>query len=229
MPLTEPPKPLTGPRPRIRYPEHEARHPWLSRLLSAYHLCDESTRAGLGAEASRRGKALACRSGCNICCHGQTIPVSDFEALGLWWYAAAVLPPERQERLRHSLLHRRNADGSSATQEFAACPFLLDGLCAIYPLRPFVCRQHHVFGAPCALGEDVLNKRPQDHYSSAAEAARDMAWEIIPLYGVAEDDVDRRFEAGYVRNRSKPMDTLPLENIIIHMDAQALLRKLRNA
>jgi len=95
----------------------------------------------------------------------------------------------------------------------------MDRACSVYPLRPFVCRQHHVFGAPCTLGENVRQDRPADVYSSAHEAARDMAWELLPLYGVAQDDIDRRFESGYVWGRSRPMNTLPLENIIAHMDA----------
>ncbi len=214
---------------RTRYPEHEARHPWLSRLLNAYHLSDEATRQDLAEEAARRGHAPACRSGCTVCCQGQAIPVSDFEALGLWWYAAEILPPAAQRRLRGQLANRRDAKGSTPDTEYADCPFLMDGACSVYPLRPFVCRQHHVFGAACQQGENLRQQRPRDVFNTGQSAARGMAWEILPLYGVGEDDVDRLFERGYVGSRSKSLDTLPLENIITHMDAAAALRKARNA
>lgn len=204
---------------RTTYPEHEARHPWLVRLLNAYHISDEAARAEIAQEEARRGEAVACREGCRTCCQGQVIPLSDFEALGLWWFAAEVMPPEVQARLRPRLLAGR------ADEE---CVFLLDGGCAVYPLRPFVCRQYFVFGRACAPGENVYETRPRDVFKAALGSGRDMAWELLPLYGKGEEDIDRLFESGYVSRKGKHLSTLPLENIVIHMDAAIARKSARN-
>ncbi len=193
---------------RIRYPAHEARHPWLSALLDAYHLLDESCARELQAETERRGAPPACGAGCRTCCVGQVIPLSAFEALGLWWYAAEIMDPATQDRLAANI---------SCRHEVQACPFLVDSACSAYPLRPLVCRRHHVFGARCAPGENLRQNRPADVLSCGCDAARDMAWLILPLYGVEHCDIDRQFETGYVARRSLPMHELPLEHLVTHM------------
>jgi len=205
---------------RARYPRHEARHPWLTRLLNAYHLSDEATRVDLERESARRGAPPACRSGCHVCCVGQVIPVSAFEALGLFWYVAEVMDPAQQQRLRENL------------REFAstpACPFLVERACAAYPLRPFICRQHHVFGQPCREGENLREDRPGDICNTASDSARAMSAELLPLYGVADEDVDWRFESGYVGQRSRDLHSLPLWNLITHMDTAAKRNAKPNA
>jgi len=208
---------------RRRYPRHEVRHPWLTRLLNAYHISDTATRADLERETLRRGAAPACRSGCCVCCVGQVIPVSAFEIMGIYWYVAEVLSPRKRQVVRTNLLAHR------PEHEAPACPFLVESACAVYPLRPFICRQHHVFGRACAMGENLREQRPRDIFNSAHDSARDMAGELFPLFGVAEEDIDWRFESGYVGSRSRDLHSLPLWNIITHMDAAARRKRARNA
>ena len=134
---------------RRRYPRHEVRHPWLTRLLNAYHISDTATRADLERETLRRGAAPACRSGCCVCCVGQVIPVSAFEIMGIYWYVAEVLSPRKRQVVRANLLAHR------PEHEAPACPFLVERACGVYPLRPLICRQHHVFGRACAMGDNL--------------------------------------------------------------------------
>jgi Fe-S-cluster containining protein len=205
---------------RLRYPEHEARHPWLAGLLNAYHISDAAVRADLQGETARRGAPPACRAGCHVCCVGQVVPVSDFEVLGLWWYCAELMPEDARSRVRVNLL---------VQEIIPACPFLLDGVCSVYPLRPFVCRQHFVYGEPCKPGENLRRHRPRDVFAAGQNAARDLAWEILPLYGTGPEDIDRRFENGYVGRKVRDLHSLPLANIVEHMDAAARRRKGENA
>lgn len=205
---------------RVRYPEFEARHPWLARLLDAYHISDTAARADLEREAQRRGHALACGPGCRNCCVDQVIPVSEFEVLGIWWYASEILEGPPQEELKLRLL------GHGPVGE---CAFLVGGRCAVYPMRPFICRQYHVFRQPCGPGENVYDTRPRDVFRAAQDCARELAWQIIPLYGVAEENVDWLFESGYISRKGKHLHTLPLDNIVMHMKTTAHRRKARHA
>ena len=205
---------------RIRYPEFEARHPWLARLLDAYHISDTATRAELERETARRGVAVACHPGCRNCCVDQCIPVTEFEVLGIWWYVAEILEGAAQEELKQRLL---------GFGEIGECAFLVGGRCAVYPLRPFVCRQYHVFSRPCAPGENVSETRNRDVFRGAQDSGRELAWQIIPLYGVAEENVDWLFESGYVSRKGKHLHTLPLDNIVMHMKTTAHRKKARNA
>jgi len=208
---------------RLRYPEHEARHPWLAKLLDAYQLCDEAARADLARESARRGAPPACMRGCHVCCVGQVVPVSAFEALGLWWFAAEQLEGETRAHVR------ANLSGHAGHEHAQACPFLVLGACAVYQARPFTCRQHHVFGRPCRPGENLREDRPGDIVNAGQDAARALAGLVIPLYGVAEADVDWRFESGDVQSRSRDLHSLPFENLIHHMDAAARRNSPRHA
>jgi len=205
---------------RVRYPEFEARHPWLVRLLDAYHISDEAVRADLAEQTALRGRAVACGPGCRNCCVDQVIPVSEFEVLGLWWYASEILEGQIQEELKQRLL------GHGQVGE---CAFLVGGRCSVYPVRPFVCRQYYVFSKPCSPGENVYETRFKDAYRAGLDSARDLAWQLIPLYGVAEENVDWLFESGYISRKGKHLHTLPLDNIVMHMKTAAHLRKARNA
>lgn len=205
---------------RTRYPEHEARHPWLVRLLNAYHISDEATRADLERETARRGVAVACHPGCRNCCIDQCIPVTEFEVLGIWWYASEILEGAVQAELMQRLL---------GFGQIGECAFLVGDRCVVYPLRPFVCRQYYVFSQPCGPGENVYETRPKDVYRAALDSGRDLAWQLIPLYGVAEENIDWLYESGYVSRKGKHLHTLPLDNIVMHMKTTAARKKARNA
>lgn len=197
---------------RPRHPAAEARHPWLVRLLNAYFLLDRAVAQDLAQESARRGAPPACRPGCRTCCVGQVLPVSAFEALGLWCFALELAAPELRERLRANL----HAHGQTP-----ACPFLVHDACGAYALRPMVCRRHHVFGQPCRPGENLREQRPKDVFSAGHEALRAVAGELFPLHGVADEDVDWRFESGYVDARSRDLHGLPWKNLALRLDALA--------
>src|SRR5262245_40191399 len=84
--------------------------------------------AALRTQVERAG-ALACRAGCGACCHQRV----------------AVLPAEADAIARHVLAHDpgRRARLMAARGERDPCPFLDDGACAIYAVRPLRCRGLH--------------------------------------------------------------------------------------
>jgi Fe-S-cluster containining protein len=104
----------------------------------------------VAAVAVRRASDLACKRGCDGCCHAW-LSVSAVEAasvrLGL-----AGLPAEARARIRERGERElaREQEASEATPAPPRCALLEDdGSCAIYAVRPLVCRtQGHALRYP---------------------------------------------------------------------------------
>ena len=152
---------------RVRFPEAEARLPWLASLLDAYAVLD----AGIARAVAEGGRQPACRAGCVACC-SNAIPASTLELLGLKWFALERLTaPVRRELIR-SLRHVRPG----------RCPFLLGAVCPVYPLRPMACREFVVFGRRCSAGEQPCLTRPHDQLPLPAAAQREAFSLLAPHY-----------------------------------------------
>ena len=131
----------------------ERRYPGVGLLLDAYAVVD----LGVKKAAERDGRAVACQAGCDQCCK-QPIPVTPLEVLALHSYARHRLP---QDGLA-ALIDRLAAFECDKRDMTLPCPFLQDGSCLVYPVRPVACRQYMVFGRACAKGEDASRTRPAD-------------------------------------------------------------------
>lgn len=138
---------------RKAFPDDEARIPWLSMLLGAYHTVDVGIAEAIQ-EQQAQGRVLTCTKGCANCCRAhRTIPVYPLELAGLTRYVTEHVAEPTRSRLREQL--RRHTSGDP-------CPFLVDDLCAVHPLRPMACRQFNVFGQACGVGEDADYTRRED-------------------------------------------------------------------
>ncbi|HEY9183153.1 MAG TPA: YkgJ family cysteine cluster protein [Gammaproteobacteria bacterium] len=94
----------------------------------------------------RGGAAVACRSGCDFCCH-QRVSVLPHEAFALLNHlrtrATAAEAAVIEQRIRDNAL---KIDGMTLSEHYAAnlaCAFLIDGRCAAYAARPSVCASFH--------------------------------------------------------------------------------------
>jgi Fe-S-cluster containining protein len=87
--------------------------------------------------------AVACRSGCDHCCH-QVVGVSAPEALAIYDHLRATRSPAELERLKAHVerLHERSRGRSPAERLSPEhpCVFLERGNCSIYDVRPLACR-----------------------------------------------------------------------------------------
>ena len=104
-------------------------------VLERYHtLCQWCDRF-YGAVHERLGEHMQCGRGCWFCCTMKS--VSQLEA----------------HAIREYLEDLEAVPSSTAVNEYSsgACPMLADGECAIYPVRPVICRTH---GVPMRHGED---------------------------------------------------------------------------
>jgi hypothetical protein len=156
--------------------------------------CAERARA-----VAARGEVIACARGCNACC-ANVIFVYEPEAVEV---AEWLARPEQREARAAFLaaypawhaetgasaaairdLHGRGAfdEAQRAYEELRArailCAFNVDGACAIYPVRPNVCRNTHALGTAerCAPGSA---ERPRFLEHAPLEATLDRARRVL--------------------------------------------------
>ena len=79
----------------------------------------------------KRSSHVACRRGCDACCHIQ-VEIPDVEAERIAQFTGRAAVKFKPGRHTTSLGQLGRAD--------TPCPFLVDHACSIYEVRPFVCR-----------------------------------------------------------------------------------------
>ncbi len=150
---------------RDEMPEHEEKHVWLCTLLDAYAIINGAV-THLFEEEEKRGNICACKVGCHLCCI-EPIPAGPLESLGLAFAVRYYLQGEAKERLQRQILeHNGNVEWKNGS-----CPFLIDGTCSIYALRPIACRSYLAVNSPCykkeggvvAFHNEIKNLRVPDN------------------------------------------------------------------
>lgn len=197
---------------RLRFPEDEARLPWLAILLEALHITDAGVAEAIRRETAQ-GRRLACRKGCASCCRTHVdIPVYPLELMGIAWYVAEKLQGPDRERIREQLQRAEHLD---------ACPFLIDSRCGIHPLRPQACRLFNVFDTPCAPGEDAWHTRRQD-VLTPLPAWRDRATErMLPFYGVkGRKAIRQALRDGAIHRLARSLRACRWEALVARMEQE---------
>jgi Fe-S-cluster containining protein len=182
---------------RKRYPEDEKRYPWLSILLNTYHLIDIEYLKYINEDQKKRNKRIACKKGCYTCCIKHSVPISQPEIQGISWYVI--------EKLK-GLLRVRVKEQLKMFNEIEHCPFLVNKVCAIYPVRPIACRVFFVYTRPCLPDEDLLSSRLSDILPPNREISKKSALVLFPLFEITElDEQIEAFENGLLLELSRPM------------------------
>jgi hypothetical protein len=101
---------------------------------------------GLAQKAVERAGPIACKSGCAWCCY-QGVALIPIEAVVIARHIEAHFTPEERAALDERLARTHEKTASLSVHERArlmlACPFLVEGRCSIYAVRPFRCRGIH--------------------------------------------------------------------------------------
>lgn len=146
----------------------------------------DNTSRSLQASVSAEGRQISCLKGCTFCCHhyvsvslaqGMVIVAHLYRRNDLlkqfldryeeWRGKAGVIAEEiddiRNRALASSTPIARVIKDTRplSTRYFEAnirCPFLVDGLCSIYPVRPLACSGHHSVSPPEWCAPDSQQK-----------------------------------------------------------------------
>uniref|UniRef100_A0A7C4AFZ9 YkgJ family cysteine cluster protein n=1 Tax=Fundidesulfovibrio putealis TaxID=270496 RepID=A0A7C4AFZ9_9BACT len=161
------------------YGDEKLTDSWIAALIKAQAVMDSGVRISLRQESLLRGQDPACSPGCDGCCRGQRVQATDVELAGALWQLGNVAPEDAQ-----TVRQRLSGGGADA------CPFLLRGQCAVYPMRFLSCRQLVVFGRACAAGEDPARTRRQDALTLLAGHAMRAYSLLLPHLGVVDAPAD---------------------------------------
>jgi len=199
--------------PRYSFPEDERKYDWLPILLDAFNILDRAIAFEVENEKRKRQQELACNKGCSNCCLNPTVPFISIELTGISWYTSEKLTGAVRDTVKLQLQHHL---------ESAQCPFLVEGVCSIYPVRPIACRQFHVFGAPCTKNEDPSVTRLKDVWSPGRDVAQKVAMKLLPFYGITSKKRQiQAFESGYISQQAKEMHTFDwnvVYRVMLHFD-----------
>lgn len=188
-----------GRKMRVRYAQDEDRQSWLMALLDAYALIDGGV-AAVTEDRVRAGQgSTACREGCHFCCI-QPIPVTPLEVEGVFWFL---------QRKASADIRRAMAARLGAYRPGPECPMLLDGRCAVHPLRPVICRDFNIFSEPCRKGEDPSRTRPGDLLTPMPRVVAEAYGLMLPYYGI----VGREERREAVRGRYHLARTRLMQNV----------------
>lgn len=162
------------------------------------------------AKIAKQGVKPMCSKGCHACCLNPTVPIIQPELMAISWYSSEVLEGEVRKQVKHQL---------ETHKERTSCPFLVDGTCSIYPVRPLSCRDFMVKNKICEAGEDIWTTRRQDIIPLSRETvARPVMMRMLDLYEFKSVAAKRRaFEGGAIMAQARPMHKIPWTEIATTM------------
>ena len=149
------------------------RMPGMGLLLDAFAAVDCDTAQAV----VLRGEQPACGPNCFQCCI-QPIPATPLEILALRIFVEHELSPENRAAQTKAFA----TFCGEKTTIAAACPFLHEQCCAVYPVRPLACRRYIVFDHPCQTGEDATQTRPAHVLQPGQESLQAALRHTLPWY-----------------------------------------------
>lgn len=195
---------------RPSFPADEKRRPWLKLILDAYYVVDKGIAKAIAAE-EKKGRTLACKKGCSTCCSThKDIPVYPLEIIGLTWFATEKISGHERQTLKKQLADFKKE---------SPCPFLVEGVCSVHPLRPMACRQFNVFDTPCKKGEDPFYTRREDVMDPVKKYVDQAFFLMLPYYGVEkESERIRIVETGAFHKMVKELHSCNWMELAAKMD-----------
>ena len=113
----------------------------LSLIKEVYQITDQTMAVCL-----KSGTKLSCKKGCLWCCYFRVL-VTPLEVIHIVEYLHACLSPGElsilQQRLKNEEEISGWVNGDQKAHANTVCPFVEDGGCMVYAVRPLACRVYH--------------------------------------------------------------------------------------
>ena len=182
---------------RYSSPIAEAKYPWLKTILDTFYISDSQVQDHL-AKVAKNGIKPACHRGCDACCKNATVPFTAPELKCISWYAVEVLSGDIRTVVKERLVNHADS---------LECPFLVNAVCSIYPVRPLICRQFMVKGEPCTTEEDLATDRPEDIILPPRESViRPVAMRLLDNFDFKTPAAKTKaFESGFIGQNASYM------------------------
>lgn len=183
---------------------------------------------------SRDLPPLDCHKGCSPCCILRVVATAPEILVLAHFIRTHVEPGEAADLIRRIRVADAVTNGLGEAERMAArqpCPFVIGGVCVIYPVRPLACRGHAAFDAKAcaqaAKGRDVDIPISEPHLMArgfiqnplhAALFARNLAWGAYELnqallIALADDTAADRWLAGEDVFRDALAADMPMEEM----------------
>ncbi len=210
---------IPGPA-RLSFPRDEEKVGWLPMLLDAYYLADKGIYEGIKKRLAR-GETLACAKGCSSCCEIHvTIPVYPLELVGLYWYLIEKVTGPERDKLKEQLKNFKTGK---------PCPFLLDGICGVHPMRPMACRHFNVFNRPCSPGEDPYYSRRKDVLTPIEKYKNKALNAMLPFHGIRERAKRKQaIRLGYLNGLVQNLHEIDWLNLAQRMEGKQPVLRVKN-
>jgi len=125
-------------------------------------------------------KPLACRKGCDHCCH-LTVLADAATVIRIADYVHETFDPAQRTLLDMRLIAYEDRAEKMTQAERSrtriACPLLVDGSCSVHPVRPLICRSFNSYDAESC----------RTHLAVGRSSADIPSWNIPWLVGLALD------------------------------------------
>ncbi|NQT00400.1 MAG: YkgJ family cysteine cluster protein [Planctomycetes bacterium] len=194
------------------YPQ-EIKYQWLSILLDSYTIDDYERELDVKNGMLKRGENIACHKGCSNCCRIHSIPITKPELSGISWYYSEICESDIRKQIRTRLLNN---------DKTIECPFLLDDVCSIYPVRPLACRDFFVYGEPCKMNEDPFMTRRKDVHPPNREISRYVALRLLDFQGFnlsSMEEKEKAFNDGIIVSSCRPMHDIDWVEFVRRTDS----------
>ena len=156
-----------------------------------------------------RGVKIACRAGCNHCCHARVETIAP-EVFRIARELAGRPPDELDDLVQRLSEHVALNNDASSWNQRTECPFLVNALCSIYDVRPSTCRKAHSLdvrncqiNAPeipqdleIVIGVEALAKGTKDAYRSLGFDASGHELVRAVLLALSDPSAESRWYSG---------------------------------
>jgi len=180
---------------------------------------------------------LACRAGCTWCCHF-AVDVRAAEVFRILEFVEQSFTADEKARVYAEVRVNSAALNALGETERATrnvkCPFLWEGGCTVYPVRPQTCRNYHATNvAGCRQSYEEPENLDIDpdfapgvyqagaaHVEAVSAAMRDAGYDVdaYELNGAFDAALSERGARGRFESRLKPFIDLQGEEVLAEFD-----------